>query len=71
MKEENLNRIIFLIREMMTTGSTAGAPGFSEKSPSKGPTAGFSPAMGITKRKKYASLGPKSRSRWMPKKPTP
>lgn len=70
MKEENLNRIIFLIREMMTTGSTTGAPGFSEKSPKTGPTAGFSPVMGMTKRKKYASLGTGSRKRWMQKKST-
>ena len=37
----------------MTTGSDSGTPGFSEKSPATGPTAGFSPTMGMTKRKKY------------------
>jgi hypothetical protein len=31
MKEKNLNRIINLIKEQMTTGSTAGAPGFSAR----------------------------------------
>jgi len=53
MNKKKLNLIIDIIREMMTTGSTAGAPGFSEKSPATGPTAGFSPTMGMTKRKKY------------------
>ena len=42
MKKTKLDRLISLIREeMMTTGSTAGKPGFSSKADSEGPTAGF------------------------------
>ena len=44
--------------------------GFSGSSDPKGPTAGFDPVMGLTKRKKYASLGIGSRKRWMKKKPS-
>jgi len=36
----------------MTTGSTAGKPGFSSKADAKGPTAGFDPVMGKVRRKK-------------------
>jgi hypothetical protein len=32
--------------------------------------AGFDPVMGLTRRKKYASLGVGSRKRWMKKKPS-
>ena len=58
-----------LIREqMMTTGSVPGKAGFSNKANAKGPTAGFDPVMGkMEKRKKYLSLGPGSRKRWMKK----
>ena len=64
MKKTKLDRIINLIREeMMTTGSTAGKPGFSSKADAEGPTAGFDPVM--KKRKKYLSGGPGSRKRWM------
>ena len=53
---------------VMTTGSTPGKPGFSSAAPAKGPTAGFDPVMGkMEKRKKYLSLGPGSRKRWMKK----
>jgi len=56
---------------MMTTGSTAGKPGFSSRADAKGPTAGGpDPVMGKMqrrKRPKYLSLGPGSRKRWMPK----
>jgi len=51
MKKENLNHIINLIREQMTTGSTAGAPGFSASADPKGPVAGYDPLM--KKKKKY------------------
>ena len=51
MKEKNLNRIINLIKEQMTTGSTAGAPGFSSSADPKGPVAGYDPVM--KKKKRY------------------
>tara|TARA_E500000305_G_scaffold2970_1_gene2805 strand:- start:76 stop:249 length:174 start_codon:yes stop_codon:yes gene_type:complete len=51
---------------MMTTGSTAGKPGFSSKADADGPTAGFTPVMGkVQKRKKFIKLPPGSRKRWM------
>ena len=67
MKKKTLNRIISLIREeMMTTQSTAGKPGFSNKADAEGPTAGYDPVMGkVRKRKKYIKLPPGSRKRWM------
>ena len=49
---------------MMTTQSTAGKPGFSEKSPAEGPTAGFTPNIGKV-RKKYATGGRGSRKNWI------
>ena len=69
MKKKNLEKILNLIREsMMTTGSTTGKPGFSSKADADGPTAGFDPVIGkVMKRKKYLSLGPGSRKRWMKK----
>ena len=52
MKPKVLTKIINFIREeMMSTGSTAGKPGFSGKADAEGPTAGFDPVMG--KNKKY------------------
>ena len=52
MKKKVLTKIIDFIREeMMSTGSTAGKPGFSGKADAEGPTAGFDPVMG--KKKKY------------------
>ena len=54
----------------MATGSSAGSPGFSASADPKGPTAGFDPVMGLTRRKKYASLGVGSRKRWMKNKPS-
>ena len=56
MKRTPLDKIIDIIREeMMTTGSTAGKPGFSSKADAKGPTAGFDPVMGKVRRKKKLS----------------
>ena len=54
MNQKVLTRIIEFIREeMMSTGSTAGKPGFSSKADAAGPTAGFDPVMGrMMKRKK-------------------
>ena len=57
MKRTPLDKIIDIIREeMMTTGSTAGKPGFSSKADAKGPTAGFDPGMGKVRRKKKLSV---------------
>ena len=55
MKKKVLTKIIDFIREeMMSTGSTAGKPGFSGKAAAEGPTAGFDPLLG--KKKKYIYL---------------
>ena len=57
MKRTPLDKIIDIIREeMMTTGSTAGKPGYSSKADAKGPTAGFDPVMGKVRRKKKLSV---------------
>ena len=57
MKRTPLDKIIDIIREeMVTTGSTAGKPGFSSKAPAEGPTAGFDPVMGKVIRKKKLSV---------------
>ena len=57
MKRTPLYKIIDIIREeMVTTGSTAGKPGFSSKAPAEGPTAGFDPVMGKMRRKKKLSV---------------
>ena len=47
----NNDRIIKLIREMMSVGGTASAPGFSGKADPRGPVSGFDPALDL--RKKY------------------
>ena len=64
MEPKKLNRIINLVREeMMTTG-------FNNANKASGPVAGFDPVLGkgkVEKRKKYLSLGPGSRKRWMKK----
>ena len=58
MKKTKLDRIINLIREeMMTTGSTAGKPGFSSKAAAEGPTAGFDPLLGKNKKRRPTPLG--------------
>ena len=69
MKKTKLDRIINLIREeMMTTGSTAGKPGFSSKAPAKGPTAGFDPLLGKKKKRKPTPVGRYgTRRTWMKK----
>ena len=57
MKKTPLDKLIDIIREeMVTTGSTAGKPGFSSKADAKGPTAGFDPVMGKVRRKKKLSV---------------
>ena len=69
----DIDKIINIVREskvneeMMTTGSTAGAPGFSSKADAEGPVAGLDAPMGCgekKKKKKVIGLGPGSRKRW-------
>jgi len=53
MEKKKLDKLIEMIREeMMTTGSTAGKPGFSSNADSSGPTAGFDPTMKLDGRSK-------------------
>jgi hypothetical protein len=64
MEPKKLDRIINLVREEMMTS------GFTNANKASGPVAGFDPLLGkgkIEKRKKYLSLGPGSRKRWMKK----
>jgi hypothetical protein len=70
MDPKKLDKIISIIKEQMVANAPGSQGGFSGSSEAKGPTAGFDPMMGITKRK-YASLGVGSRKRWMKKKSTP
>ena len=69
MERKKLERIINFIREeMMTTGSTAGKPGFSSKADPEGPTAG-GPDPILGKKKRYIwTRG--IRKNWMPKNET-
>ena len=71
MKKTKLDRILNFIREeMMTTGSTAGKPGFSSKADAEGPTAGFDPVIDkkIEKRKRPRYIWTKGiRKRWKQK----
>ena len=64
MEPKKLNRIINLVREEMMTS------GFTNANKASGPVAGCDPLLGkgkVEKRKKYLSLGPGSRKRWMKK----
>ena len=69
MKKTKLDLIISLIREeMMTTGSTAGKPGFSSKADAEGPTAGVDALLGKKKKRKPTPLGRyRTRVNWMKK----
>ena len=69
MKKTKLDRIINFIREeMMTTGSTAGKPGFSSKADAEGPTSGFDPLLGKKKKRRPTPLGRyRTRVNWMKK----
>ena len=54
----NIDRVIDIVRqykldEEMTTGSVAGAPGFSGSADPAGPVAGYDPVMEPTKKRKY------------------
>lgn len=66
MEKKKLDRIISIIKEQMVGNAAGASGGFSGSADPKGPTAGFDPVMGTTRRK-YASLGPNSRKRWMSK----
>ena len=70
MDPKKLDKIISIIKEQMVANAPGAQGGFSASSDPKGPTAGFDPVMGLTRRK-YASLGVGSRKRWMKKKSTP
>jgi hypothetical protein len=74
MKERKIDKVIEWIRNIkeemsgMTTQSTPTKAGFggSAQGGDKGPTAGYDPVMGFTKRKKkIIGLGQGSRKRWM------
>ena len=53
---------------MMTTGSTAGKPGFSNKADAEGPTAGYDTLIGKKRKKnKYIYGGHGSRKNWLGK----
>jgi hypothetical protein len=67
MEKRKLDRIISIIKEQMVANAPGSSGGFSGSSNPKGPTAGLDPVMGLTRRKKYASLGAGSRKRWMKK----
>ncbi len=69
MEKKKIDKIISIIREQMVANAPGAQGGFSGSAEPKGPTAGFDPVMGTTRRK-YASLGVGSRKRWMKKKPT-
>ena len=71
MDHKKLEKIISIIREQMVANAPGGSGGFGGSADPKGPVAGFDPVMGLSRRKKYASLGAGSRKRWMKKKPTP
>ena len=54
----NIDRVIDIVRqykldEEMTTGSVAGAPGFSGSADSAGPVAGYDPVMERPEKRKY------------------
>jgi hypothetical protein len=68
MEKKKLDRIIEIIREQMVANAPGGSGGFSGSAQAKGPTAGFDPVMGMTRRKKIIGLGKNSRNRWDPKK---
>ena len=60
-----IDKFIQMIREQMVANAPGGSGGFSGSADPKGPTAGFDPKMGLTKRTKYAKGGPGSRKRWL------
>ena len=61
---ERIDKIIQIIREQMVANAPGSSGGFSGSSNPKGPTAGFDPVMGMTRRK-YAKGGIGSRKKWL------
>jgi len=64
MEKKKFDWIISILREQMV----GGAGGFTGSADPKGPTAGFDPVIGFSRRKKIIGLGKNSRNRWDPKK---
>tara|TARA_Y100000004_G_scaffold155864_1_gene180648 strand:+ start:357 stop:587 length:231 start_codon:yes stop_codon:yes gene_type:complete len=70
----DIDKIINIVREskineeMMSTGSTAGAPGFSSKADAEGPVAGYDKPLGKKKKGEPTiiarGLMPGARKRW-------
>ena len=54
------------VKEMMTTGSSGGVAGFSNKAPAEGPTAGYDKKLGKKKKAPIIARGllPGARKRW-------
>ncbi len=73
MEKKKIDRVIEAFRNYINLkedgGMVVGNGGFTGSANPKGPVAGFDPVMGLTRRKKYASLGIGSRKRWMKNKP--
>jgi len=70
MKKSKFDKILNFFREEMTANPPGGSGGFSSSSEVKGPTAGYDqPISKMMRRKKYASLGLGSRTRWKPTAP--
>jgi len=66
----NIDRVIEIVRqykldEEMTTGSTAGAPGFSGSADPAGPVAGYDPVMKPPKKKKRKNIKSPPRKPWL------
>lgn len=70
----NVDKIIQIVHKLkedavvggMTTGSSGPIAGYSEKSPSEGPHAGWTPKLGKTQRRNnYATGGRGSRAQWL------
>lgn len=65
MKKSKFERILNFFREEMAANLPGGSSGFTSASDPKGPTAGYDqPITKMVRRKKYASLGLGSRTRW-------
>ena len=65
---KKLDWIISIVREQMAANAPGGSGGFSASADPKGPTAGFDPVMGTTRRKgPQIKLPPGSRKRWQKK----
>ena len=68
MEKKKLDWIISIIREEMMTANPSGGSGAFSDSGDPKTRGGFSPVMGMTRRKKIIGLGKNSRNRWDPKK---